>query len=298
MLNTITALAALLTPIEAETVPLPVRLPESAHIELMLTKSDRSDGGEWRQTDFRYDVILEAPDEDDMRTMTWRLQEVNSGDAGAFSLSDFDVVMTVDVNLTPIRVENFEAILVALRRVMEASGEHGLESGMAALAAMTPEGAALFARDATLIAQGQGTELYVGQDHMYEVEGALPWGGGSMTMLGIYRLENVDVAAGRAVVRWEMTIDPESLLAVLPSMTSALMSAGNADEEEQEDVLADMDEAIAGARLENRRECDYVIDLATGLAVEIDCVFRVLIEAGGERRERESLVRATQTLIR
>lgn len=295
MLNAIAALIGALSVAEAQTVPLPVVLPDSARIELTLEKSERRDEGPWQRHTFSYDVLLDRPDADGLRLMTWRLREVDGVALGPDTLGRLE--MTVDATLTPVRLENLAELTSAARRMIEEGGEEAPDNAIAALAMLTPEGAALFASDATLIAMGQGTDLYLGEDNAYELEGALPWGDQPVTMIGRYLLETLDQEAGRATISWEQTIDPESLLAALPSMITAMAAAGGGGLEDQASVQEGLSAATARARMENRRECRFEIEISTGLAGHVDCSSRILLEAEGQRETRESLLRATQRLI-
>lgn len=284
-----------------ETVPLPVRIEGPTRIELNLAKSERRDGGPEQRATFTYDVALAGIDKDTgLRGVIWRLTAVDGERVEAGSSPSPDIRMTVDENLTPISLDNLDDVIDAAKRQLAESGEldEAGEGAIRMLAALTPQTAApLFTRDATMIAQGQGTDLILGEANPYEFEGSLPWGGARVTMIGDYRLAEVDRTSGKARVIWSQAIDPASLRDAVPAMIEGLI-AEHADADDNSDVAAKMRAEMAGASLENSRRCEFTIDIVTGLAEKIDCLTTVAFVAGEESTHRETRLIATQIMRR
>ena len=282
-----------------DTVPLPVRIDGPALIELNLTKSERRDGGPEQVATFTYEVALSKVDADDLRSAVWRLTHVDGQPVEPGTSPSPDLRMTVDATLTPVSLDNLAEVISVTRRQMEASGEldETSASSLQSLALLSPEtAAAMFARDATAIALGQGTDLFLGEDNPYEMEGALPWGGVSVLMIGNYRLVEHQAASGRAVVRWSQEIDPTSLIEALPALIEGL-SGEKAGKEDSSDPTDKMQAALRNARLENDRQCEFIIDTATGLAEKIDCLAVIEMVLGEEASRRETRLIATQRLM-
>lgn len=283
-----------------DTVPLPIRIDGPARIQLQLTKSESRDDEPERRANFTYEVTLSKADRDTgRRGVTWSLTHVNGEGVTAETSPSPDIRMTVDETLTPLSLDNLAEVIAATRRQLEESGEFAASGGDALrmLATLTPETAAsLFTQDAGMIAMGQGTDLFLGEDNSYEIEGQLPWGEVSVLMIGTYRLVEVDQSAGRAWVRWTQEIDPDSLLAAIPAMVEAMIpdEAGDGD---TADMEAKLRSSLSSARLQNSRRCDFTIDIATGLAEKVDCVSLIEFEAGEERSRRETRLVATQTVL-
>ena len=283
-----------------DTVPLPVRIDGPARIELNLTKSERRDGGQEQRATFTYEVALTKADDDGRRGATWRLTHVDGEPVEAGASPSPDLRMTVDATLTPVSLDNLAEVISATRRQMEASGEldEAGVSSLQALALLSPETAAsMFARDATMIALGQGTDLFLGEDNPYEMEGALPWGGVSVLMIGNYRLVELHAASGRATVRWSQEIDPDSLIEALPALIEGLLGE-KVKGDDSSDLADKMQAAMSNARFENDRHCEFTIDTATGIAEKIDCLTVIEVVAGDESGRRETRLIATQRLVR
>ncbi len=299
-LAVMTALSAAAAPEEMETVPLPVTLDGPARIALTLEKSERRDEGEWTRAAFIYDVTLSAPDKDDLRTMRWRLTHVDGKAVTPDDSPSPDIQMTVDATLTPRTVDNMAEILAATRAQLADSEDSPdtTEAAIRMMAGLTPaQAASLFARDPQMIAVGQGTDLYEGEDYSTEMEAPLPWGGVSVTMRQTYRLHRHDPAAGVAEVRWSQEIDPASLAKILPQMVGNMMDQAGMKAGEDEDVQAKIQAAVATARMENSRRCSYLIDTASGLATKVECTERLDVAVAGQESLRERRMVATQRLI-
>jgi hypothetical protein len=283
-----------------ETVPLPIRIDGPARLELTLTKSDRRDDGPEQRATFTYDVALtKAHDEEGRRGATWRLTHVDGERVAAGASPSPDLHMTVDANLTPVSLDNLAEIIGTVRRQIEASGDLDQTGAttLQALAALNPEtAAAMFARDATMIALGQGTDLFLGEDSPYEMEGVLPWGAANVLMIGNYRLVEVHRASGKARVLWSQEIEPTSLLAALPAMFEGLLG-DKSKPDDSADLAEKMEAGMGDARLENDRRCEFMIDMATGLAEKIDCLTVIEMVAGEESARRETRLIATQRLV-
>lgn len=279
----------------AETTPLPVTLDGAARIDLSLTRAERDDDGPWSEATFRYDVRLQKPTDTGERRAVWRLVEVNGSPVTPETSPSPDIDMTVDEVLRPIRLENLEEIIAAARAAME--GDDGGAGGLEALAALTPEtAAALFTRDATLISLGQGTDLYLGEDHSYETEGTLPWVARPVAMTGVYRLDALDVAAGRATVQWTQKIDPNDMATLIAGMVEGMIRASGEWKDDDAETLAKFNRQIATTKLENSRSCEFGISIATGLAETADCLTVIEFSSEDEHRRRESRLTATQTV--
>lgn len=283
-----------------DTVPLPVRIDGPARIELNLTKSERRDDGQEQRATFAYVVELTKADDDGLRSATWRLTHVDGEPVEVGGSRGPDLRMTVDATLTPVSLDNLAEVISATRRQMEASGEmnEAGASSLQALALLSPESAAsMFARDATMIALGQGTDLFLGEDNPYEIEGLLPWGGVSVLMIGNYRLVELHAASGKAIVHWSQEIDPDSLIEALPAMIEGLFGE-KAKGDDSSDMADKMQAAMSNARFDNDRRYEFTIDTATGLAEKIDCLTVIEVVAGDESGRRETRLVATQRLVR
>lgn len=283
----------------ADTVPLPITLDGPARIALTLEKSESRDGGEWSRTAFIYDVTLSAPDKDDRRTMRWRLTHVDGKAVTAGDSPSPDIQMTVDATLTPQTVDNMAEILAATRAQLADKEDSAdtTEAAIRLMAGLTPaQAASLFARDPQMIAVGQGTDLYEGEDHSTELDAPLPWGGVSVTMRQTYRLHRHDPAAGVAEVRWTQEIDPASLMKVIPVMVGAMMNEAGVKEPGPDDE-AKMQAAVRDARMENSRHCTYLIDTASGLVTKTECTERLNMSVAGQTSQRERRMTATQRLV-
>jgi hypothetical protein len=282
-----------------DTVPLPVRIDGPARIELNLTKSERRDDGPEQLATFTYEVALSKADEDGLRSAVWRLTHADGQPVEPGTSPSPDLRMTVDATLTPVSLDNLAEVISVTRRQIEASGglDEAAASSLQSLALLSPEtAAAMFARDATTIALGQGTDLFLGEDNPYEMEGALPWGGVSVLMIGNYRLVEHQAASGRAVVRWSQEIDPASLIEALPAMIEGLLGE-KAKKDDSSDLADKMQAAMRNASLENDRHCEFIIDTATGLAGKVDCLTVIEMVLGEEASRRETRLMATQRLM-
>lgn len=287
-------------PDDDETVPLPVTLDGPARIALTLEKSERRDGEEWSRAAFTYDVTLSAPDKDDRRAMRWSLTHANGKAVAAQDLISPDLEMTVDETLTPLTLDNMAEVTVFTRDQLARSEKTpgDTEAAMRVFADLSPaQAASLFARDPQMIAVGQGTDLFEGEDHSTEAEAPLPWGGVSVTMRQTYRLVLHDPANGVAEVRWTQEIDQASLTKALPLVIAALMEQAAVKGADAEDVEAKTQAAMANARFENSRHCSYLIDTVSGLATKVECTERLDAAMAGQESLRERRMVATQRLI-
>lgn len=282
-----------------DTVPLPVRIDGPARLELNLTKIERRSGQPEQRAAFTYDVTMTAADkETGERGVVWRLTAMDGKRVEPGSSPSPDIRMTVDENLTPVSLDNLDEVIEAARRQLSASGQmdEAGARGFEGLLSLTPETAApLFTRDATMLAQGQGTDLAPGEPSFYEFEGSLPWGGAKVTMIGDYELTEVDRTLGKAHVVWSQQIDPTSLREAVPQMIQSLFAELGATEDSS-DVAAKMRAAMTGATVENSRRCEFTVDIATGLAEKVDCLTTIAFVAGEESSRRETRLIATQDL--
>lgn len=288
------------TPASAQdTVPLPVRIEGPAHIRLHVTKTDRRDAGPEHRAAFTYDVALSKAREDTgRREIIWRLTHVDGEGVTPESSPSPDIRMTVDENLTPVSLDNLAEVIAATRRQFERTGDLEASGGaLRMLASLTPETAApLFTADAGTIAIGQGTNLFLGEDNSYEEEGRLPWGEARVLMVGTYRLVEVDRATGKARIRWEQEIDPDSLIQAIPAMIDGIV-ADKSKQDDSADTAAKIRASLTNATLRNTRSCDFTIDIATGLAEKVDCLTLVEFVAGEETSRRETRLVAAQVLL-
>ncbi|HEX8660361.1 MAG TPA: hypothetical protein VF686_00735 [Brevundimonas sp.] len=287
------------TPASAQdTVPLPVRIEGPAHIRLHITKTDRRDAGPEQGAAFTYDVTLSKAQEDTgRREIVWRLTHVDGEGVTPESSPGPDIRMTVDETLTPLSLDNLGEIIASTRRQLERSVDLEASGGaLRMLASLTPETAApLFMADAGMIAVGQGTDLFLGEDSSYEAVGRLPWGGADIIMIGTYRLVEVDRATGKARLQWSQEIDPDSLMEAIPAMIDGIV-ADKVKQDDSADMAAKIRASLTNATLRNNRSCDFMIDIATGLAEKVDCLTLVEFVAGEETSRRETRLIATQVL--
>lgn len=278
-----------------ETTPLPVRIDGPAVIALRLDKSERGNEEPWSRTVLDYRVDLGAADEDGWRTALWRLNAIDGQAMTPDTSPTPDLRFVVDEALAPSRLENLDEILERL----ENRSDEGDGAIVEAMRGLSPEAAgALFASDATLVARGQGTDLYLGEDYVYEQQGLLPFGGTPVVMTGVYRLESLDPQTRTARVTWSMQIDPKALMTAIPAMIRGMIQASGEWKSDDAEMMAKVERMIASARLENTRQCSFVVSTVTGLAEKVDCTTRVAFSVGSESRVRESRLLATQTLMK
>jgi len=279
---------------QEQTHPIPVVIADEARIALTIDKSERRDGGEWIRSSLLYDVILSAPDLDGRRAMTWNLKQIDSKSAAKDISSIPSIEMTVDETLSPVSVDNVEEIVAAASRYVPDTADTGLI--IQQLAATTPEtAAALFAKDARLVAVGQGTDLYLGEDNPYEVEGAMPFGGAPITMIGSYRLHRY--GAGVAEVRWSQHIDPASLAKAVPSLLRSMLEASGAKGADGAEFETKLRTLMRSVRIENSSECTAFVDTQTGLAIKTECNETVEAVIGDQGYHRERRLVATQRIL-
>lgn len=281
----------------SETTPLPVRIDGPAAIALRLEKSERNNEEPWTRAVLDYRVDLGAAGEDGTRTARWRLNAVDGQPVTPETSPSPDLEFTVDAALNPMRLENLDEIVERLQSQMEETP--GDTSVLEAIRALSPEAAAaLFARDATMVALGQGTDLYLGEDHAYEQEGTLPFDGTPIAMTGVYRLESLDPQTQTARLVWSMQIDPKVLATAVPAMIRGMMQASGEWKPDDAEMMAKAERLIASARMENSRQCSFVVSTVNGLAEKIDCITRIAFSAGSESQVREFRLLATQTLMK
>ena len=70
-----------------------------------------------------------------------------------------------------------------------------------------------------------------------------------------------------------------------------------AGKEDSSDLADKMQAAMRNARLENDRQCEFIIDTATGLAEKIDCLTVIEMVLADEASRRETRLIATQRLM-
>lgn len=296
MLPVVLSLLLTVTP-ASETTPLPVRVEGPATIVLVLDKSERSNDGPWSRAVLDYRVDLGVAGQDGTRSARWRLNAVDGQSVTPETSPSPDLEFTVGEALNPLRLENLDEIVERLRSQM--SERQGDTSVIEAIRALSPEAAAaLFARDATMVALGQGTDLYLGEDHVYEQEGVLPFGGAPIAMTGVYRLESLDPQTRTARLTWSMQIDPKALASAVPAMIRGMMQASGEWKPDDAEMMAKAERLMESARMENSRQCSFVVSTVNGLAEKIDCTTRIVYSAGLESHVRESRLLATQTLMK
>ena len=278
-----------------ETTPLPVRIDGPAVIVLRMEKSERNNDSPWSRAVLDYRIDLGAAGEDRTRTARWRLNAVDGQAITPETSPTPDLQYVVDEALVPLRLENLDEIMERLRDQFD----EGDTSMVEAMRTPSPEAAAaLFARDARLVAMGQGTDLYLGEDHVYEQEGSLPFAGTPIAMTGVYRLESVDAQTQTARVSWSMQINPKALAAAVPALVRGMMQASGEWKPDDAETMAKMERLTASARMENSHQCSFVVSMTNGLAEKIDCTTRIAFSAGSESHVRESRLLATQTLMK
>ena len=97
-----------------------------------------------------------------------------------------------------------------------------IRQNMAALTSSDEQLAAVFARDIQLYHFPLGGALDVGQPVEYEDQVANPFGGQPFPSKAQVVLKEYDPGAGRAVIEWEQTLDPEKSKTILIETLSAL----------------------------------------------------------------------------
>jgi hypothetical protein len=180
-------------------------------------------------------------------------------------------------SLSPTAIENWPGVAEGIRKTvretttlnMPAQTRTLLGNAMTSLSAETA--AISFLLPQTYLSYPQGYVLKPGKTLTYRGEVGNPLGGDLITSVNTILLERERTPAGRSVVIWKQTVDPEAARAVIRS-TMALVTSRNGRAVSQA--------ALERFTFERVDSCRYEIDLATGLTAMADCEIRVDVDAG------------------
>jgi len=141
---------------------------------------------------------------------------------------DIPVIVEVDEDLTPQRVINMaelrKSLQAAIARFGAGQDTQALEKVFAGITDASVS--ALATKDLGQLALVQGSNLELGQDVTYDDNLPNPLGGTPISSHGAFRLEALDRQAGRAVITWRQSYDPQSVAKSLAAMIDKMDSAG------------------------------------------------------------------------
>ncbi|MCX7588667.1 hypothetical protein [Phenylobacterium sp. 58.2.17] len=185
------------------------------------------------------------------------------------------VELTVDEALQPTGIRNEAQVRDAVAAMLKRTTPNSPDP-----AAVGPGKAAIFKgmveelamRDVRRTSISQGMSLKPGKATAYEGSLQSPFGGSPMTATGSYTLITRDRAANRAVIHWRQAIDPKSAQRGVADIATASFD-GLTDK--QAEALR---ESVAKLAFDQHEECRHEIDIATGLALNVQCSSTVVAD--------------------
>lgn len=285
---------AALTPAMAHAVELPVKLRDGA-IWTQTSKHTRTDTREGGSRSTTATSVTRSTYRKVGDVGTLRVDFVSfdvegvEGEAKAALVEKakliYPAVLEVDAELAPVRVRDWEKMRETIFQALAGTipDERTLETAKSMFAGMSDVQAASLFKEQSLVALGQGSDLEPGAAAPYESEIPNILGGPPIKASGVFQLESVDKAKGRAVLTWVQKPDPASMAASLKVSMEAMLARVAPEKQAEAKVQ------FAKLTLERQEGCRYEIDMATGLAATTDCT--VEITAGlppqtGQRVER------------
>lgn len=199
------------------------------------------------------------------------------------------IVLSVDEALTPVEIRNETEVRAAVEAIIalvlpDAKQRGDVTNVMPSLVDTTMS--AMATANLTRAALGQGTSLDMGKTTAYEDSLPNPLGGPPIVSKASFKLEAYDQQAGRAVVSWRQTLDPDSVRA---SVTIALTKVAP-------DKVDEARAAYATMKIEREDACRHEIDIPTGLAVKVVCTTETVMDVAGQAGRNSDRWTITQTL--
>ncbi len=268
----------------SDPVELPVMYENPYRLRTQITKSVRRDTEPVVSETHSWEVSV-TPTDEGFQTI-WR-------DLDKRQILSMEI--DTDESLVPIRISNLPDIRRQMAETLLEDDKDETGARVMGFFDSMPEATltALLTQDAAMISMGQGRRLTAGEPYRYSEE-VQPFNGGPMIASeGAVELQEIDAAAGRAVVTWSYQLDEKAMSAAMPALIRALASPLGLDPTDQ----AKMEEAVDGALVSKTRHCRYDIEMATGLASSVQCVSNQEIVIMGERSKTETRLEATQTLL-
>jgi hypothetical protein len=124
-----------------------------------------------------------------------------------------------------------------------------------------------------------------------EVEMPNPLGGPAMRGKQTAVLDSIDAKAGRALVHWHQSLNPDSIQA-----TAAAMAARMAKDKVQPEKIEAFKMAMASAKMSSESDCRHQVDVPSGLAVKVECTATSSVTMQGHTQVTTERWLITQTL--
>lgn len=277
-----TGVIALILALAADSVSLPVVWDRAFNLETSIRQAVRKDDGDWVSTSETWRVAVQ-PTNDGFKT---RWTSRTSPDVTP-------MLVETDPRLVPTAVTNLEDVWRERGRELVVFTQVS-EDAAAQMVRTLPEPArfSLIARPLTLLSFGQGLELVVGEPLTQSLE-SISVGDAQVAMVSTFLLRSVDEGRGKAIVEWTTDLEPKSLEEAFPSMVRALLGVS----EDDADKLAEFNRALESAQMVQRRQCEYVIDMVSGIADHVECTEIQSVAFLDHRTKTEKRLEATQALL-
>jgi hypothetical protein len=203
--------------------------------------------------------------------------------AGSRSLA-IPATLAVDGVLTPGPVLNKDEVRAEFARLIP---DDPIKSDALVDAATK----VMIAAELRVVSYGQGLPFKGRKVISSDIEIANSIGGPPMRATQMASLESFDRKAGRAVVLWQQVQDPEAFKA---STTGMLLAMGK-DKFSAEDIEKAR-ASFAAISMQSEMTCRHEIDLATGLAVKVECLTTSLMTQQNKKQTTKEHWTITQTL--
>ena len=196
------------------------------------------------------------------------------------------VDVEVDEGFAPTGVVNVDQVREATLVMLRKTG-----APVERLQSLSPQmldqtSMALVGRELGLLGRAQNTKLTLGVPRDSSDEVASPLGGGLIRSNVSYSLYAYDNITGQAAVSWRSNVDEATMRA------SFALLADQAPPEKREAARAD----LAKLRYSNDQTCHAQIDIATGLAVRVDCLGVIAVKSEDKTKTTTDHWVITQTL--
>ena len=284
VLTILVAVLAGMTAQDQQAVELPVKYDAPYVLRTEITRSVRKDA-EPAVVDTQAWEVRVTPTDQGFHTV-WRDREKRQSTA---------MEIETDETLSPVRITNLDAIRREMGAALRSDDKDGTGERVLEFFGSLPEATltALLTQDATLVSLGQGRRLAPGELYRY-TESSQPFSNGPVVdMQASFELREVDEAAGRAVVLWTSSLDEKGSRDLWPGLVRALAGPMGLDPNDQ----TKMEEMMKDGSFSQTRRCRYEIQIDTGLASTISCVFVQEVSLLNERSKKETRFDATQTLV-
>lgn len=190
---------------------------------------------------------------------------------------DIPVEFDVDPTLSPIEVENLEAVRAATRSMILKSGatSQQIDDMLKKSPNLLDDTAmALVAKEISMAGRVQGLALSEGAPLHSTDQTQNPMGGPPIRTDVVISLDKIDGTAGRAFVTLSAKLDPKSMHDSMMVAFKRLSTSPDAA------ALAEADKT----RVVNETTCRNEIDMATGLALKVQCETRTTVINGASER--------------